>query len=402
MYKKLLIFTKVIIFLTLLQACNSDDNDYSIFIDILNEQITLDFNEPFDFMNGVSATDKDNNDLTSQIKINKNDFNNNKPGLYKIDYYIEKNNEILISKPIFVTVNERTKYIEGYTHVRTYYGVIDDEKEPPEQANYFPGDWSRKVESSRDSWLGIEGIITLPYFKGDNERFGKLPMGYQSFYDNPSIYFGANSMEESDIGLTWEIGALPNGELSKEKFAFRPFWRYIYNGVNTWENADNNNPYNFYFPGDVLRISVFSPRAHRLQFKIEVLDITKDPKFIQLRKDYGVYYPDDFLSPEIPSVGHGVFDARFMRVNAIDQYYNEGMTTKPTKAIVENAIWHEVYLYRNINNDIYKVPFIKKRYISANAPYDEAFLISYIDNIKDKGGEVISIFPYKANSRYNY
>lgn len=292
---------------------------------------------------------------------------------------------------------DRITYEEGYTDAEVYTGEIPGEREKPSSHVCFPGDWSRKAESSRDKWLGMEGVVVLPYFSPDRDRYDAEGKKY---LDNPSIYFGGNAGFESDVGLTWEIGCEADdcSRLSTEKFTFRPFWRYIHGGENIWANADDYDPTRFYFPGDVLRISVFSPRPHYLQLKIEVIEPTKDIKYVRLRNRYGVKYPNDFLSPEFPSNGHGVGNARFMRVNAIDQYYNEGKPSQPTNAEVHEMIWKEVYLYRKIDDTVYKVPFTSDRYFGIGCPVPEAFTISYDGVDQTKGGEKVIIHPGKVNN----
>lgn len=393
----MLLLSCMAIFLVSCTKKESSKDQVKPILNLSPESVELEYGQPFDLNSGIAAMDNVDGIITDKIEIDDAGFDPTKPGTYEIKYSVKDSSDNVTIKIRTIIVKALPSYSEGYSMKEIYYGTIEGEKQPPAEADVFNGDWSRKAESSKDLWLGMEAVVTLPYFKGDDDRFGEVPGGYNSYFDNPSIYFGTNAGREADVGFSYDIGVLPNGQLSREKFAYRPIWRYITTDwQNIWNNADDYNPYNFYFPGDKVRMSVFSPKPHYLQLKIEVIEPTKDPKYVELRKEYGIYYPHDFLSPEFPSTGHGVMLARFMRVNAIDQYYNEGQITNPTKARVENAIWHEVYLYRKIGREVYKVPFTEERYASNARPSEKGFVISYEGVDKSLGGEIVSILPENA------
>ena len=71
---------------------------------------------------------------------------------------------------------------------------------------------------------------------GDKDPYDSTAYRY---LDNPSVYLGGNSSAESDVGLTWSVGATFDGTAVNyaESIAFRPFWRYIDSGKNTYMNA---------------------------------------------------------------------------------------------------------------------------------------------------------------------
>lgn len=282
----------------------------------------------------------------------------------------------------------------GYHQAPIYFGPIEDEVPVGKTPACFPGAWYRKVVSSRDRWLGIEAVVVLPDFEMDPDRYDPVRKIY---LDNPSVYFGGKAVDESDVGLTWmQVGETAEClKPTKERLAFRPFWRYIHNGRNIWENANYRHPEYYYLPGDKLRISVFSPMPDYLQLQIEVLEKTTIPKYVERRKGWRIAgdAPSHFVSPLIPSLGHGRERAEFKRVNAIDQSANEGKPAKPTKARVFPCIYHEVYLYREINGEIVKVPFSPDRQMQMACPEADAFTIEH--NMVDEklGGEIISIHP---------
>ncbi|MFP4078870.1 MAG: immunoglobulin-like domain-containing protein [Candidatus Izemoplasmataceae bacterium] len=277
--------------------------------------------------------------------------------------------------------------------------AIADEVDPPEGSRCFPGAWYNKAVSSEDAWLGIEGVITLPEVNLSDNRYDYEDGRY---LDNPSIYLGGNAGAESDVGLSW-MPACNNAYClspGDQSVTFRPFWRYIHNGSNTWENASYQNPEHYYFPGDKLRMTVFSPEPGYLQMEIEVIEPTDIPEYVELRASLRIKdnMPSNFVTPKFPSSGHGSEDAEFKRVNAIDQVGNEGTAAEPTDSEVNKAIWHEVYLYRNIDNELKKVPFTRERFDSMLCPDSDGFVLDYDHEEVDEalGGEAIWIQPKKA------
>ena len=72
---------------------------------------------------------------------------------------------------VIPTMDSRSLDTSEFDEVEVYDGVIDDEINPPLPPECFLGAWYRKVFSSKDYWLGIEGKITLGEFIPDEERF---------------------------------------------------------------------------------------------------------------------------------------------------------------------------------------------------------------------------------------
>lgn len=264
----------------------------------------------------------------------------------------------------------------------------------------FNGAVYRKAVSSRDYWLGIEVIVTLPEFIPDETRTTTSPYDPTAmrYLDNASVYLGGNSYSESDVGLSWMIGASPYGDYVdyQQSVAYRPFWRWI-DGGNHFANANWRNTCFYYYPGDKIRMSVYATRPDFLQLRIELLEETTIPKYVARRASYnlGDNYPKIFISPEFPSRGHGSSKAEFKRVCAIDQVGNEGHPAQQTNAKSLNTIFHEVYLYRKINNVIYKVPMTQTRFAYCNAPsnFVGAVQVSYTGVSQSLGGEVVTLDP---------
>ena len=68
---------------------------------------TLTVGDKFDPMKGVTATDKEDGDLTDKIVITKNTVDTSKAGKYTIDYEVTDNGGIRVRKTIVVTVKEK-------------------------------------------------------------------------------------------------------------------------------------------------------------------------------------------------------------------------------------------------------------------------------------------------------
>lgn len=294
---------------------------------------------------------------------------------------------------------------------------IANEAVDPVTPSCFPGAIYRKVVSSEDYWLGIEALVTIPEFTPDPQRFDDTKLSY--YLDNSSLYMGGHANYESDVGLGWSIGyeSSLSTTISRSGIAFRPFWRYITRkeectNNNCYRNANVSNFEYYYYPGDKIRMSVFSPQPGYLQMRIELLELTTNVKYINAREAYnlGNDFNRIFTTPVFPSEGMGIVKTEFKRVNAIDQVANEGKATINTNAKVENAIWHEVYLYRKINETIYKVPMIESRSAQMKCPlgsningdFTNTFLITYTNVNRTLGGEEVTINPRNGTGRlYN-
>lgn len=295
--------------------------------------------------------------------------------------------------------------------------LVPNETIKPHTPNCFAGAIYRKVVSNRDYWLGIEGTVTLPDVTLDPQRVDSTKPSY--FLDNPSIYMGGNARYESDIGLSWMIGYYDDNKagFTSQGIAFRPFWRYITqkedNCTNCYRNANVNDFEYYYFPGDTVKMSVIAPTPGYMQMRIELLELTTHPDYKDVRVErYGL--PEDFnrvfVTPIFPSEGAGNIPTEFKRVNAIDQVANEGKPTINTNSVIENAVWHEVYLYRKMDDVVVRVPFSSDRaaYMTCplgsnvNGNFTNAFIINYVGLDQSLGAERITISPNNGTGRlYN-
>ena len=128
-----------------------------------------------------------------------------------------------------------------------------------------------------------------PEFIPDEKRTGVSPYDANAFryMDNPSVYLGGNSVSESDVGVSWTVGADgTTGVVDWSKsVAYRPFWRWFVAG-NHFANAAWQDTCYYYYPGDTIRMSVFAPRENYLQLRIELLEETTIETYVQKRASY--------------------------------------------------------------------------------------------------------------------
>ena len=131
-----------------------------------------------------------------------------------------------LTKIVVPIMDSRSVDVSMFDCVKEYNHVIPNEAKVPSTPACFLGAWYRKVFSSTDQWLGLEGLITLGEFTPDESRFNLDGRG--RYMDNPSIYMGGKSAKESDAGLGLNMSYLSSDTsedltLSSPKLAYRPF-----------------------------------------------------------------------------------------------------------------------------------------------------------------------------------
>ena len=273
--------------------------------------------------------------------------------------------------------------LEDFLNAKVYLEKIPNEVSAPINYMCFAGAWYYKALSAKDMWLGMEAVVTLPKFDADEDRYDMIKEAIDKdepikrYKDTPSIYLGGSSDYETDIGLGWFRGFL-DGDFTKTKIAYRPFYRYIYEEdgkeINKYIGPSIRETEYYYFPGDTVKLSVFCVNDNMLRLKIELLEETKVEEFVKIRSRLNPNKP--YISPDFPAPGNGVRPSEYKRVNAIDQYGNEGRPTQMTKAVVNKCTWEEVYLFREVDGVIVKVPYTESRYIKMLCPNPEAFKIT--------------------------
>lgn len=279
--------------------------------------------------------------------------------------------------------------IDEFLKAPIYKHQISDLIPTPTKYQCFPGAWYYKILTSKDKWIGIETIITLPEFVYDEERYDIIKKRY---LDTPSVYLGGVSDFENDIGFGWFQGKV-NGKITEEKITFRPFWRYIYldeNGLekNIYAGTNIDQTEYYFFPKDKIKISLFSEKDNYLTFRIELLKETSHPKYKEIRNLLNKK-PEILVQRDIPAPGVGVHLTEFKRCNAIDQYGNEGKPAQMTTAKAYGAMWESCYLYRRINEKIHKVLLTRNLYMEMKCPNEKSIEVKRNMTI-----EYVNIHPF--------
>jgi hypothetical protein len=232
----------------------------------------------------------------------------------------------------------------------------------------FQGAYYRKAVSSFDVWTGVAGIVKLGSPQIDESR---LAAQTRQPLDNFSVYLGGNAggNYEVDAGLTWAFTADANGKLSERRNAWRPFWR-----TKTWNNAPNQPEYTWY-PGDTVQMAVYLIAPKKL--RLIVSDAVQQPK-----KMFQVDFDAEGFAPNIMR--------QFKRVNAIDQFGNEGKPVQSTKAQVTGAEWLQTILLLGASAEAKRILMDKARFTDMRCPNQSHIVVTTIDAAK--GAEKIDIF----------
>lgn len=385
-----------------------------------NSVIVIKKGGELDLMKNITGRDDRDGNITDKITVDKGGFDASIAGEYTVTYSLKDSAGNTADDVTRTVIVRETDVLKAPP---VYNGTVDGEVTNHKNPAVFGGAWYHKVVSSRDEWMGIEATVTLPEYtirryNGEYDTSLNADPNVKNL-DNPSVYMGGNAVSESDVGLSLSLVLLENNKISTGCYAFRPFWRYI-----TSENKDlgsyndhygeyqvsavgNNCSGNYhwkyteyyYLPGDTLRMIVIAPEPDKLQLQIEVISKSTLPESVAIRERYGWKDPENFISPIFTSPGHGVKggSAEFKRVNAIDQSGNEGKTAIPTDTVVSGAVWHNSYLYREIDGEIYRLPMNESRRGVVNAPDSSKFTVSCGKAESDIGGETVTIHPGYAD-----
>jgi hypothetical protein len=253
--------------------------------------------------------------------------------------------------------------VEEIKEVRNASGEIV----PAASLPCFPGAYYRKAVSSFDAWTGIVGVVKLGTPETDADRID--PANNQPL-DNFSVYMGGRAAEqEIDAGLTWSFTKDEQGNPSKTRNAWRPFWRN-----ETWNNAPNEKQFTWY-PGDTVQMAVLVAGPGKL--RLVIADATPQPKRV---------FQTEFDAKEFaPNVAR-----QFKRVNAIDQFRNEGRPAQPTKARVTGAEWLQTLLLRGAGAEAKQLPMDKTRFTDMRCSSEENIVVTVTDAAR--GAEKIDIF----------
>jgi hypothetical protein len=229
----------------------------------------------------------------------------------------------------------------------------------------FQGAYYRKAVSSFDVWTGIVGVVKLGTPKTDEDRLNpttKQPL------DNFSVYMGGRAgNQEIDAGLSWEFTLDENGKKSERRNAFRPFWRN-----ETWNSAPAQKQF-YYYPGETVQMAVLVAGPGKL--RLIIADAAQ-------KKVFQTEFDAKGFAPNVPR--------QFKRVNAIDQFGNEGKPAQATKAQVTGAEWLQTLLLRGAGAEAKQLPMDKTRFTDMRCPNEANIVVTATDAAK--GAEKIDIF----------
>lgn len=278
--------------------------------------------------------------------------------------FIHKNIRLFVFALVITSCELFKPHSVSNNSVSNKFTPEKNEMLPPETIPCFAGAYYRKAVSSFDVWTGISGTVVLGQPTADEARLDEKtgqPL------DNFSVYMGGNSggKQEVDAGLTWAFTRDAAGELSDRRNAWRPFWR-----TKVWNNALPSEGYTWH-PGDTIRMEVRMIEPKKL--RLIVTDAGAYPT-----KSFSVDFDADGFAQEIKR--------QFKRVNAIDQFHNEGKPVKPTDAKVINAQWLGTNLFRGKK----ELAMNKYRYTDMRCS-DATHIVVTPVNVKT-GAEKIDIF----------
>jgi hypothetical protein len=243
---------------------------------------------------------------------------------------------------------------------------IDGKEVPPVSTTpCFEGAYYRKAVSSFDMWTGIAGFVKLgtPKFDENRKRSGDA----SQYLDNFSVYMGGNAggKFEVDAGLTWEFTMDESGKKSEKRNAFRPFWR-----TKSCNSAPAKKEFYFY-PGETVQMAILVAGPKKLRLVIS------DGK----SKTFQTEFEAEGFVAGLPR--------QFKRVNAIDQFGNEGRPVQPSGAEITGAEWLNTILLRGEGQAVQQLPMNASRFTDMRCG-EKNVVISSID--ASKGAEKIDLF----------
>lgn len=239
---------------------------------------------------------------------------------------------------------------------------------PPKSLPCFKGAYYRKAVSSFDVWTGISGVIKLGEPRVDESKI-YLPTNQP--LDNFSVYMGGNAdgKFEVDAGLTWNFTIDANGKRSVRRNAWRPFWR-----TKNWNQVPLESEYAWH-PGDSVQMSVYLIAPKKL--RLIVADAGPSPK-----KQFQIDFDAEGFAPDLAR--------QFKRVNAIDQFGNEGKPVQATDASVTGAEWQNTNLMRGYGSESKQMPLDATRLTDMRCPNESHIFVTTTN--ATNGAEKIDIF----------
>ena len=132
---------------------------------------TLIVNDSFNPLEGVSATDAEDGDLTSKIEISENTVNTSKAGEYKVTYKVKDSNDNEVLKTIKVTIKENEAPIIQANDLRIKVGETFDPKKNVVATDKEDGDLTSKIKVTKNEVdTSKEGIYKVIYSVTDSRN----------------------------------------------------------------------------------------------------------------------------------------------------------------------------------------------------------------------------------------
>ena len=282
-----------------------------------------------------------------------------------------------------------TYTIDDFKQAQTGQAPVNQK---PNRQACFQGAWYFKALSKRARWLGIEATVRLPEFFFDDDRKETVTHNAKTInrhLDTPSVYFGGSADDETDIGFGYFRG-LRDGEISGDKFTFRPFWRTIYteNGkkVNRYLGTPIEDTSHYYYPGDTVKVKLVSEKEDELSFSVELIEKTTIKPYAQYRQTIGK--TADLLVPGIKAPGNQTRPSEYKFVHAIDQYHNEGKPTQMTRAYTKGCRFEDIALFFEQNGMLKKELNTDDLFVHMMCPDADAFTLKPTNR-----GMVVTIHP---------
>jgi hypothetical protein len=245
-------------------------------------------------------------------------------------------------------------------------GEPKGEVPPAKSIPCFAGAYYRKAVTSFDVWTGIAGMIKLGTPKFDESRLRENDKN--QYLDNFSVYMGGNAggNYEVDAGLSWEFTVDEKGNKSTKRNAFRPFWR-----TKTWTTAPAQKEFYFY-PGETVQMAILVAGPKKLRL------IISDGK----TKTFQTEFDAEGFAANVPR--------QFKRVNAIDQFGNEGKAVSPTTAEITGTEWLQTVIFRGEGANAKQIPLTAEKFTDMRCPNEKNIVVTLTE--KNKGGEKIDLF----------
>ena len=149
-------------------------------------------NEPFDPLDGVTATDKESGDLTNDITIVKNEVDSSQLGTYEVTYSVTDDGGQTVEKTITVTVTELdVTDIETVSDISVSFGTTKNDIGLPEQINV-------------DLNNGATETINVAWDDGD-PKYDRLKAGTYTFTGTLQLPAGVANSSDYKVSISIHV-----------------------------------------------------------------------------------------------------------------------------------------------------------------------------------------------------